>query len=82
SQLKLKKAEVEFELGRGAPPKIARMNIKFAVARVSSKTVILDFHKDGSVTYGSVNDLHNYHENDRVPKYSTTEPASTAWIRA
>ncbi|MGO7673854.1 DUF5906 domain-containing protein [Rhizobium ruizarguesonis] len=82
SQLKLKKAEVEFELGRGAPPKIARMNRRFAVARVSSKTVILDFHKDGSVTYGSVNDLHNYHENDRVPKDSTTEPVSKQWMRS
>ncbi|XAZ24017.1 DUF5906 domain-containing protein [Sinorhizobium sp. B11] len=82
SQLKLKKAEVEFELGRGAPPKIARMNERFAVARVSSKTVILDFHADNTVTYGSVNDLHNYHENDRVPKDKTTEPLSKQWMRS
>ncbi|MBB3164686.1 hypothetical protein FHS25_005189 [Rhizobium laguerreae] len=82
SQLKLKKAEVEFELGRGAPPKIARMNKRFAVARVSSKTVIMDFHDDNTVTYGSVNDLHNFHENDRVPKDGTTEPVSKQWMRS
>ncbi|NKM11475.1 hypothetical protein GFL85_10570 [Rhizobium laguerreae] len=82
SQLTLRKAEVEFELGRGAPPKIARMNKRFAVARVSSKTVILDFHDDNTVTYGSVNDLHNFHENDRVPKDNTTEPLSKQWMRS
>ncbi|MGZ2381772.1 DUF5906 domain-containing protein [Rhizobium brockwellii] len=82
SQLKLKKAEVEFELGRGAPPKIARMNRAHAVARVSSKTVILDFHKDGSVTYGSLGDFHGLYENDRVPKDGTTEPLSKQWMRS
>lgn len=82
SQLKLKKEEVEVELGRSVPPKVARLNRAHAVARVSSKTVVMDFHKDGSVTYGSVGDLHNFYENDRVPKDDTTEPVSKMWMRS
>ncbi len=83
SQLKLKKEEVEFELGRGAPKNIAKINKKHAVARVKGKTVILDFdHDDGSVAYGSVGDLHNYYENERVPKDDTTEPVTKAWMRS
>lgn len=81
TQLALKKEEVEIELGRPVPPKIARLNKIHAVARVSSKTVVMDFHDDGSVTYGSVGDLHNYYENDRVPKDDTTEPITKMWMR-
>lgn len=82
SQLKLKKEEVEFELGREVPPKVARLNKLHAVARVSSKTVVLDFHDDGHVTYGNVGDLHAYYENDRVPKEDTTEPVTKQWMRS
>lgn len=83
SQLKAKKEEVEFELGKGPNRKVARLNRKHAVARVKSKTVILDFHADGTVTYGSVHDLHSYYENDRVPSDSgSTEPVSKMWMRA
>jgi len=81
-QLKLKKEEVEFELGHGAPKNLAKINTKHAVARVSSKTVILDIKPDKSVSYGSVADLHSYYENDRVPKDGTTEPVTKAWMRS
>ncbi|MGO7675625.1 hypothetical protein ACC685_38005, partial [Rhizobium ruizarguesonis] len=52
------------------------------LGRRAAAELELDFHKDGSVTYGSVNDLHNYHENDRVQKDSTTEPVSKQWMRS
>lgn len=81
SQLKLLKEEVEIALGRPMPPKIARLNSRHAVARVSGKTVILDFTNDGQVKYGSVGDLHNFYENDRVAKEDTTEPVTKMWMR-
>jgi hypothetical protein len=81
-QIALKKEEVEFGLGRGAPKNFAKLNEKHAVARVSGRTVILDFEQDGSVTYGNVGDLHNLYENERVPKDGTTEPVSKAWMRS
>lgn len=81
-EIKLAKEEVEFELGKGPSKKVARLNKKHAVARVKSKTVILDFHADATVTYGSVHDLHAYYENDRVPTENATEPVSKHWMRA
>ncbi|TCR95958.1 DUF5906 domain-containing protein [Rhizobium sp. BK418] len=82
SQLKLKKAEVEFELGRGAPPKIARMNKAHAVVRLGGRTMILNHSPGKQVSFCTVGDLHNYYENDRVPKDSTTEPVSKQWMRS
>jgi hypothetical protein len=82
SQLKLKKAEVEFELGRGAPPKIARMNKAHAVVRVVGRTMILHQFPGKLVSFGTVNDLHNFYENDRVPKDGSTEPVSKQWMRS
>jgi hypothetical protein len=78
---KLRKEKVEAELGKKVPKRVATLNAKHAVARVSSKTVIMDFHDDGSVTYGSVGDLHNYYENDRVATDKATEPVTKAWLR-
>jgi hypothetical protein len=80
-EIKLKKEEVEIELGRDVPAKIARLNKKHAVARVAGKTVILDFHPNGTVSYGSVTDLNNFYMNDRVPTDKSTEPVSAAWLR-
>lgn len=77
----LKKEEVETALGKPINPKIVRLNKRHAIARVSSKTVVLDFQDDGSVTYGSVNDLHQFYENDRVPNKEVTEPVSKKWMR-
>ena len=81
SQLKLKKENLEISLGKAVPPRIRKLNAKHAVARVSSKTVILDFQADGSVTYGSATDLHTYYENERVPHNETTVPVTKMWIQ-
>lgn len=78
---KLRQENVEHELGKKVPKRVALLNAKHAVARVSSKTVIMDFHRDGSVTYGSVDNLHSYYENDRVSTESATEPVTKAWMR-
>lgn len=78
---KLRKEKVEAELGKKVPKRVAALNEKHAVARVSSKTVIMDFHRDKSVTYGSVDNLHSYYENDRVSTDTSTEPVTKAWMR-
>lgn len=78
---KLRKEQVEHELGKKVPKRVAALNAKHAVARVSSKTVIMDFHRDGSVTYGSVDNLHSFYENDRVSTETATEPVTKAWMR-
>ncbi len=60
SQRELIKERLELDLGREAPKWVRKINKRHAVARVSSKTVIMDFHPDGRVTYGSVNEMHNW----------------------
>lgn len=81
SQRELAKQEVESALGMEVPKWVKRLNRTHAVARVSSKTVIMDFHPDGRVTYGSVGDLHNYYENDRKPKEDTTVAVTKLWMQ-
>lgn len=81
SQMALAKDKVEGKLGKPAPSWVKRLNEKHAIARVSGKTVVLDFLTDGRVTYGHVNDLHNFYENDRRPKDDTTVPVSKAWLQ-
>lgn len=81
SQRELAKQQVENALGAEAPKWVKKLNKLHAVARVSSKTVIMDFHEDGRVTYGSVPDLHNYYENDRRPKDDTTVPVTKLWMQ-
>ena len=81
SQVKLAKSEVESALGKSAPSFVKRLNEKFGIAIVSGKTVVLHFKSDGRVYYGTVNDLHTYHENDRKPKDDTTVPVSKLWIQ-
>lgn len=81
SQRELAKRQVEHALGIGAPKWIKKLNGKHAVARVSSKTVIMDFHPDGRVTYGSVGDLHNFYENERRPQNDTTVAATKQWMQ-
>lgn len=80
TQRDLIKEQLEIDLGREAPPWIRKINKKFAVARVSSKTVIMDFHDDGRVTYGSATEMHTWFENVRRPKGETTVPASKLWM--
>lgn len=81
SQQKLKKDEVNHALGIDAPKWVQRINKKHALARVSGKTVVMDFHHDGRVSYGTVGDLHNLYENDRRAKDDTTEAITKAWMR-
>lgn len=82
SHVKLRKSEVNYALGADAPAFVKRMNKSHGVARVKGRTVVMDFHDDGSVSYGSVNDLHNFYENDRRAKDGEgTEPVSKAWMR-
>lgn len=78
---KLRKEAVEDALGKAAPPWVKELNERHAIARVSSKTVIMDFHTDGRVTYGNVNDLHNYYENRRVDSDGKTVPITKKWIQ-
>lgn len=78
---KLRKDAVEDALGKPAPPWVAELNERHAIARVSSKTVIMDFHPDGRVTYGNVGDLHNYYENRRVDSDGKTVPITKKWIQ-
>lgn len=82
SQQRLAREQVEDALGKAMPKWVRRLNTKFAVALVSGKTVILHLKKDGGVHYGSVNDLHNFHENDRVEKDDTTVPITKVWMQS
>lgn len=82
SQRELAKRQVEHALGAAAPKWVKKLNAKHSVARVSSKTVIMDFHPDGRVTYGSVTDLHNFYENDRRPQNDTTVPVTKQWMQS
>ncbi len=77
---KLKQAEVHHELGH-VPKRIAKLNKRYACASVKGKTVILTFEHDGTTSYGSVHDLYNFYENDRVATEKSTEPVTKAWMR-
>ncbi|RWE37420.1 DUF5906 domain-containing protein [Mesorhizobium sp.] len=79
-QQKLNKADVEAQLGH-APPKVKRLNNKHAVVFLNGKTAILTEKDDGSVALGTVGDLHNFYENDRVATDKATEPVTKAWMR-
>ncbi|PZR89776.1 MAG: hypothetical protein DI537_20445 [Stutzerimonas stutzeri] len=79
-QQKLNKAKVEADLGH-VPPKIARLNKKHAVAFINGKTTIITEGADGNAAYGTVGDLHNYYENDRVATEKATEPVTKTWMR-
>lgn len=80
SHVKLAKEEREFELGREIPQWIEKMNKKHAIARVNSRTVVMDFHPDQRVTYGPVGDLHVFYENERRPAEGGTQPKSKQWL--
>lgn len=81
SQQRLAKEQTETALGKETPGWVKRLNKRHAVARVSGKTVIMDFTHDGRVVYGNVSDLHNYYENDRRPKDDTTVPVTKLWMQ-
>ena len=77
------KSEIEKKLKKAAPDWVKKLNKRHALARVSSKTVVMDFQSDGRVTYGNVTDLHNFYENDRrpSPEKDTTVPVTKLWIQ-
>lgn len=79
-QTKLNKADVEAALGH-VPPKVKRLNNKHAVVFLNGKTAILTEKDDGAVALGTVGDLHNFYENDRVATDKATEPVTKAWMR-
>ncbi|TPI86425.1 DUF5906 domain-containing protein [Mesorhizobium sp. B2-8-9] len=79
-ETKLKKADVEAALGH-VPPKVKRLNNKHAVVFLNGKTAILTEKDDGAVALGTVGDLHNFYENDRVATDKATEPVTKAWMR-
>lgn len=78
---KLKKDGVEDALGKAAPTWVIDLNQKHAIARVSSRTVVMDFHPDRRVTYGNVGDLHAYYENRRVDSDGKTVPITKKWMQ-
>lgn len=79
-QTKLNKSEVEAALGH-VPPKVKRLNTKHAVVFLNGKTAILTEKDDGAVALGTVGDLHNFYENDRVATDKATEAVTKAWMR-
>ena len=82
SQERLAREKIEAALGMPTPKWALRLNKKFGVAIVGGKTVVLHFKNDGAVNYGSVNDLHAFHENDRVEKDDTTVPITKVWMQS
>lgn len=79
-QAKLNKAKVEDDLGH-VPPRIKKLNKKYAVARINGRTTILDFTIDGMVNYTRPKELHDYYENIRVATDKSTEPVTKMWMR-
>lgn len=65
-----------------ADPVTARLNRRHAIVAVRGRTLVTTERADGSVDFGTVRDIHNYYENDRVPAgKNKTEPASARWLR-
>jgi hypothetical protein len=77
---RLNKAEVEADLGI-VPSRVKRLNRKHALAFVNGKTVVITENPDGTVSYGSLNELHSWYENDRVSTEKATEPVSKYWMK-
>ncbi|WP_425962589.1 DUF5906 domain-containing protein [Rhizobium nepotum] len=79
-EIRLRKAEVEKELGH-VPKRIQRLNKKHAVTFLSGKCVIITENKDGTTSYGTPGELHNWYENDRVATEKSTQPVSKSWMQ-
>lgn len=68
--------------GDAADPTTARLNQRHAIVVVRGRTLAITEHADGTIDFGTVKDLHNYYENDRVPAGDNkTQPASVHWLR-
>jgi hypothetical protein len=79
-EIKLRKAQVEKELGH-VPNRVKRLNKKHAVTFLQGKCVIITENKDGTTSYGTPAELHNWYENDRVATEKATQPVSKAWMQ-
>lgn len=77
---KIRKSDNEAALGH-VPPKVARLNKKYALVSIKGKTMVITEYKNGDIAYGSIQALHDWHENDRVATENATEPVTKAWIR-
>lgn len=79
-EIRLRKAEVEHAFGI-VPKRIQRLNEKHAVTFLSGKCVIITENYDGTTSYGTPGELHNWYENDRVASEKATQPVSKAWMQ-
>lgn len=79
-EIRLRKAEVEHAFGI-VPKRIQRLNAKHAVTFLSGKCVIITENSDGTTSYGTPGELHNWYENDRVASEKATQPVSKAWMQ-
>jgi len=67
----------------GADPVTARLNLQHAIVLARGRTLVTTERRDGSVDFGTVRDLHNFYENDRVAAGDNkTEAASRRWMRS
>lgn len=68
--------------GKVIDPITELLNRKHAIAMVRGKAIAITEHKDGSVDFGTVTDLHTFYANKQVPAgEKKTEPASQRWLR-
>lgn len=64
-----------------------RLNLRHAIVAVRGKTLATTEHKDGTIDFGQVRDLHTLYANDLVPAGKDTkgklkmEAASARWLR-
>ncbi len=79
-EIRLRKAEVEHALGH-VPKRVQRLNKKHAVTFLSGKCVIITENADGTTSYGTPGELHNWYENDRVASEKSTQPVSKSWMQ-
>lgn len=66
--------------GGKVPSFITEINKKYALAIIGGKTVILHFRPGKPIGYGSVDGLHQIHENKRVVTEKSSVPASKKWM--
>lgn len=77
-----KKAEVDHELaGEKMPSWVRDFNRKHAVALLSGQTKVMHFRPDGSVNFGSVDDLHKFYDNDRINTPDGSVAKSRVWMQ-
>ena len=72
----------EFDDEEALDPVTRRLNRRHAVVAHGGRVLVTTERKDGRVDFGTVRDLHNFYENDRVSLgEGKSEPASRRWMR-